>query len=202
MKKVVKLTESDLYRIIKRVIKEQSEMGLISKLREEGFEFDDKSGSKTKLVKKIPGVGEFLFDVKKDGADFMIINPNQRVISNFKLNMSSKKHNLGFKSEPDAERIAHYIMKAYGEPQKQINPTPQPQNPVVDTPFPMDEERFDFEKMSDEELHDLHPRIKKHPKHFKDFTPTSEFLGWRGEVDKRNIYKRHGKFHNAFDDEK
>ena len=66
----------------------------------------------------------------------------------------------------------------------------------------MKEERFDFEKMSDDELHDLHPHIKKHPRHFKNFEPTSEFLGWRGEVNKRNIYKRHGKFHNAFDKEK
>ena len=65
----------------------------------------------------------------------------------------------------------------------------------------MEEERFDFEKMSDDELHDLHPHIKKHPRHFKNFEPTSEFLGWRGEVNKRNIYKRHGKFHNAFDKE-
>ena len=63
----------------------------------------------------------------------------------------------------------------------------------------MEEDRFDFEKMSDDELHDLHPHIKRHPRHFKDFSPTSEYLGWRGEVDKRNIYKRYGKFHNAFD---
>jgi len=66
----------------------------------------------------------------------------------------------------------------------------------------MDEERFDFENMSDEELHSLHPHVKKHPKHFKDFTPTSEFLGWKGEVDKRNLYKRIGKYHNAFDEKK
>lgn len=65
----------------------------------------------------------------------------------------------------------------------------------------MEEDRFDFEKMSDEELHDLHPHIKRHPRHFKDFSPTSEYLGWRGEVDKRNLYKRFGKFHNAFDKE-
>jgi hypothetical protein len=65
----------------------------------------------------------------------------------------------------------------------------------------MEEDRFDFEKMSDDELHDLHPHIKRHPRHFKDFSPTSEYLGWRGEVDKRNIYKRYGKFHNAFDKE-
>jgi len=53
--------------------------------------------------------------------------------------------------------------------------------------------------MSDDELHDLHPEIKRHPRHFKNFTPTSEYLGWRGEVDKRNLYKYRGKFHDAFD---
>jgi hypothetical protein len=37
---------------------------------------------------------------------------------------------------------------------------------------------------------------------FENFSPTSEYLGWRGEVDKRNIYKKYGKFHNAFDNEK
>jgi hypothetical protein len=63
----------------------------------------------------------------------------------------------------------------------------------------VEEDRLDFTSMSDEELHDLHPHIKKHPKHFKDFKPTSEYLGWRGEVDKRNLYKSRGKFHNAFD---
>ena len=66
----------------------------------------------------------------------------------------------------------------------------------------MEEGRLDFENMSDEELHSLHPHVKKHPKHFKDFTPTSEFLGWKGEVDKRNLYKRIGKYHNAFDEKK
>jgi predicted GTPase len=66
----------------------------------------------------------------------------------------------------------------------------------------MDEDRLDFANMSDDELHDLHPEIKRHPKHFKNFTPTSEYLGWRGEVDKRNMYKRNGKYHNAFPDKK
>lgn len=66
----------------------------------------------------------------------------------------------------------------------------------------VEEDRLDFENMSDEELHSLHPHVKKHPKHFKDFSPTGEFLGWKGEVSKRNMYKRYGKFHNAFDKEK
>lgn len=64
------------------------------------------------------------------------------------------------------------------------------------------EGRLNFEKMSDEELHSLHPDVKTHPRHFKNFEPTSEYLGWRGEVDKRNIYKRRGKFHDRFDKEK
>ena len=63
----------------------------------------------------------------------------------------------------------------------------------------VEEERLDFEKMSDDELHDFHPEIKKHPRHFKNFEPKGEFLGWRGEVAKRNIYKRGGKFHDSFD---
>jgi hypothetical protein len=62
------------------------------------------------------------------------------------------------------------------------------------------EQRFDFENMSDEELHNLHPEVKGHPRHFKNHTPTSEYLGWRGEVAKRGIYKRSGKYHNAFTD--
>lgn len=66
----------------------------------------------------------------------------------------------------------------------------------------VEEDRLDFEKMSDEELHSLHPHVKKHERHFKDFTPKSEYLGWRGEVDKRNLYKSSGKFHNAFDKKK
>jgi hypothetical protein len=66
----------------------------------------------------------------------------------------------------------------------------------------MEEERLDFGGMSDDELHDLHPHVKGHPKHFKNFNPTSEYFGWRGEVDKRGIYKRRGKFHDAFTDKK
>ena len=63
----------------------------------------------------------------------------------------------------------------------------------------VEEDRLDFKKMSDEELHSLHPHIKKHPRHFKNFEPTSEYLRWKGEVYKRNIYKQRGKFHDAFD---
>ena len=29
----------------------------------------------------------------------------------------------------------------------------------------MEEDRLDFGSMSDEELHSLHPHVKKHPKH-------------------------------------
>jgi hypothetical protein len=65
----------------------------------------------------------------------------------------------------------------------------------------VEEDRLDFEKMSDDELHDFHPEIKKHPEHFKNFEPKGKFLKWRGEVAKRNIYKRGGKFHDAFDKE-
>jgi hypothetical protein len=178
MKKVIKLTERDLMNIVKRVINEQS-LSLEAKLIEKGFE-----KNKNMLVKKIPGVGDFYFNLKNDGAEITILNPSEKVMSKFK-SRPSNKIKLGFKSGVEVERLTDFIIKSFGT-------TP---------PAPMDEERLDFGGMSDEELHDLHPEIKRHPKYFKDFTPTSEYLGWRGEVDKRNLYKRHGKFHNAFDKE-
>jgi hypothetical protein len=64
------------------------------------------------------------------------------------------------------------------------------------------EVRHRYENMSDDELHGFHPDVATHKDHFKDYKPTSEFLGWKGEVSKRNIYKRFGKFHNAFDKKK
>jgi hypothetical protein len=189
MKKVVKLTESDLYNIVKRVIKEQS-LSFEAKLIEKGFE----KIKNNVLVKKIPGTGDFYFNLKNNGAEITILNPSEKVIVKFKSNVNSSTSNkikLGFKSDIDAERISEFIIKSFGT---------SGQTPI--SPVPMEEERFDFEKMSDDELHDLHPHIKKHPRHFKNFEPRGEFLGWKGEVDKRNIYKRGGKFHNAFDKEK
>ena len=178
MNKVIKLTERDLMNIVKRVINEQS-LSLEAKLIEKGFE-----KNKNLLVKKIDGAGEFQFNLKNDGAEISILNPSEKVIYKFKANPSNKIR-LGFKSDIEAKRILEYIIKLFG----------------TTSPSPMDEERFDFEKMSDDELHDFHPEIKKHPRHFKNFEPRGEFLGWRGEVAKRNIYKRGGKFHNAFDKE-
>lgn len=64
------------------------------------------------------------------------------------------------------------------------------------------EVRHRYEDMSDDELHRFHPDVATHKDHFKDYKPTSEFIGWKGEVAKRNIYKRFGKFHNAFDKKK
>jgi hypothetical protein len=180
MTKVIKLTERDLMNIVKRVINEQS-LSLEAKLLTKGFE----KFKNNILVKKIPGVGDFYFNLKNNGAEITILNPSDKVISKFN-SKSSNKIKLGFKPDVEAERLSDYIIKSFGT-------TPPP-------PLPMDEERFDFEKMSDDELHSLHPQVRKHERHFKDFTPTSEYLGWRGEVDKRNIYKRHGKFHNAFTD--
>ena len=58
MKKVVKLTERDLMNIVKRVIKEQSDSSLVSKLREKGFKDAKNAGGKTVLVKRIPGAGD------------------------------------------------------------------------------------------------------------------------------------------------
>jgi hypothetical protein len=185
MRKIIKLTENDLMRIVKRVINEQS-LSFESKLITKGFE---KVNNNT-FVKKIPEVGDFYFRLKNDGADITILNPNNSVISKFKLNQTNKA-NLGFKSEVEADRISDFIVKSFG-----TNDTTTP------TPTPMNENRFDFENMSDEELHDLHPEVKGHPKHFKNHVPTSEYLGWRGEVNKRGIYKRSGKYHNSFTDKK
>lgn len=178
MKKIIKLTERDLMNIVKRVISEQS-LSLEAKLIEKGFE-----KNKNMLVKKIPGAGDFYFNLKNDGAEITIINPSNKVISKFN-SKSSNKIKLGFKPDIEAERLSDFIIKSFGTP----------------SPSPIEEERLDFGGMSDDELHDLHPQIKRHPKHFKNHTPTSEYLGWRGEVAKRNIYKKGGKFHNAFDKE-
>jgi len=189
MKKVIKLKESDLYNIVKRVIKEQS-LSLEARLIEKGFE----NFKNNVFVKKIPGTGDFYFNVKNNGAEITILNPSEKVILKFNAKFNTNESNkikLGFKSEPDAERLLELIINSFGT---------SGQTPT--SPVPMDEESFDFEKMSDDELHDLHPHIKKHPRHFKNFEPKGKFLGWKGEVDKRNIYKRGGKFHNAFDKEK
>ena len=61
------------------------------------------------------------------------------------------------------------------------------------------EVRHNYEDMSDD---GFHPEVATHKDHFKDYKPTSEYLGWKGEVSKRNMYKRNGKFHNAFDKKK
>ena len=186
MKKVIKLTERDLMNIVKRVINEQS-LSLEAKLIEKGFE-----KNKNMLSKKITGVGDFYFNLKNNGAEITILNPNNRVISKFNSKFNSKSSNtikLGFKPDIEAERLLDYIIKSFGNSGITASSSPSP----------MDEDRLDFGSMSDEELHDLHPHIKKHPRHFEDFIPKSEYLGWRGEVDKRNLYKHRGKFHDAFD---
>lgn len=198
MKKVIKLTESDLMRIVKRVISEQST--LESKLRDKGFIDAQNTGGKKVLVKKTDGLGNFFFEFKNGGCVINVLNPSLDTISTFKLKRKGKNkigewYTKGFQSDIECERLAEFIVKSI-ENKPEVT---KPENRIVTTPFTIDEERLDFGDMSDEELHDLHPDIKKHPRHFKDFTPTSEYLGWRGEVDKRNLYKRHGKFHNAFD---
>jgi hypothetical protein len=190
MKKVIKLTERDLMNIVKRVINEQS-LSLEARLIEKGFE-----KNKNTLVKKTKN-GDFYFKLRNNGADIIILNPSEKVISKFKVRPSNKIK-LGFKSNAEVERLSDYIVKMFGD--SGVTPSPLPPQ-VPSSPFPMDEDRLDYEGMSDDELHDFHPDIKRHPRHFKDFTPTSEYLGWRGEVAKRNIYKRGEKFHNAFDKE-
>ena len=188
MKKVIKLTERDLMNIVKRVINEQS-LSLEAKLIEKGFE-----KNKNMLVKKISNVGDFYFNLKNNGAEITILNPSNRVISKFNSKFNPKSSNtikLGFKPDIEAERLLDYIIKSFGTSGITSSSLP-PQ-------APMDEDRLDFGGMSDDELHDLHPEVKGHKGHFKTFEPTSEYLGWRGEVDKRNLYKYRGKFHNAFD---
>jgi hypothetical protein len=193
MKKIIKLTENDLINIVKRVINEQS-LSLEAKLLSKGFE-----KNKNTLVKKTKN-GDFYFNLKNNGAEITILNPSEKVILKFNAKFNTNESNkikLGFKSEPDAERLIELITNSFGN-----SGTTQPV-PPKSTQFPMEEEkrakRFDFEGMSNDELHDFHPEIKNHPNHFKNFEPRGEFLRWKGEVDKRNIYKRGGKFHDAFD---
>ena len=201
MKKVIKLTETDLYNIVKRVIKEQS-LSFEARLIAKGFE----KIKNNVLVKKIPKTGDFYFNLKNNGAEITILNPSEKVIRKFNAKFNTNESNkikLGFKSEPDAKRLLELIINSFGNSgTTQPVPLKSTQVPTTSSPFPMDEDRLDFEKMSDDELHDFHPEIKKHPRHFKNYEPRGEFLGWKGEVDKRNIYKRGGKFHNAFDKEK
>ena len=195
MKKVIKLTERDLMNIVKRVINEQS-LSLEARLIEKGFE-----KNKNTLVKKTKN-GDFYFNLKNNGADIVILNPSEKVIRKFNLKFNSNTSNkvkLGFKSSVEVERLSDYIVKMFGD--SGVTPSPLPPQAPTSSPSPMDEDRLDYESMSDEELHDFHPEIKRHPRHFKNFTPKGEFLGWRGEVAKRNIYKQGGKFHNAFDKE-
>jgi hypothetical protein len=192
MRKIVKLKESDLMNIVKRVIKEQSLLGLESKLRSGGFKDAKNTGGKIVLVKKIQGSGSFFFEFTKTGVVLNIFKPSKGIIDNpqLKLKQICKKDNCNWYTtyditEVDGEKMMN-VINSLGQTSTQ----------------PMDEERMNFKDMSDEELHSLHPHIKKHPNHFKDFKPTSEYLGWRGEVDKRNIYKRGEKFHDAFDKKK
>jgi hypothetical protein len=198
LKKVIKLKESDLYNIVKRVIKEQS-LSLEARLIEKGFE----NFKNNVFVKKIPQTGDFYFNLKKNGAEITILNPSEKVIVKFNAKFNTNESNkikLGFKSEPDAERLLELIINWFGNSgTTQPVPPKSTQLPTTSSPFPMEEDRLDFKSMSDEELHDLHPHIKKHPRHFKNFEPTGEYLGWKGEVSKRNIYKQRGKFHDAFD---
>jgi len=190
MKKIVKLTEKDLMNIVKRVIKEQSDSGLESKLRGLGYIDAKNTGGKTVLVKKTQGNGNFFFEFKDGGAILNVLKPSNSTIKEFNLKQICKKGNCdwytkGFQNEIECIRLCDIIESLIKPVSSSVN-----------------EDRLDFGNMSDDELHDLHPHVKGHPKHFKDFKPTSEYLGWRGEVDKRNLYKRHGKFHNAFDKKK
>lgn len=190
MKKIVKLTEKDLMNIVKRVIKEQSESGLESKLRGLGYIDAKNTGGKTVLVKKTQGSGSFFFEFTKNGVILNIFKPSKDIINNpqLKLKQICKQKNCDWYttyeiSEVDGEKMMGVISNLG------INPT-------------MNESRDSFKDMSDDELHSFHPDVATHKNHFKNFKPTSEYLGWRGEVDKRNLYKRHGKFHNAFDKKK
>jgi len=199
MKKVIKLTENDIYRIVKRIISEQSST-LESKLIDNGFNQLKKTRGKKVLAKRIESKGDFFFEYIGSDVKINVLNPVDSVISQLNLekigrNKRGNWYTKGEKSEIEAERILDFIIKTIDKKQ----PSTDNVSNKVET---IDEDRFDFENMSDEELHDLHPHVKGHPRHFKDFSPTSEYLGWRGEVDKRNIYKKYGKFHNAFDNEK
>jgi hypothetical protein len=201
MRKVIKLKESDLMNIVKRVIKEQSS-NLESKLRTNGYTDAKNRNGKTVLSKKIEGYGNFFFELNGGSCILNVLNPTSKVISNFNLKRIGKNkigewYTVGSKPDVECERLMDTI--------NSMSTNVRANKPITfnkdASPFPMDEQRMNFDDMSDEELHSLHPEIKKHPRHFKDFKPTSEYLGWRGEVSNRNMYKHGGKFHNAFDKE-
>lgn len=188
MKKIVKLTEKDLMSIVKRVIKEQSESGLESKLRGLGYIDAKNTGGKTVLVKKTQGSGSFFFEFKDGGAILNVLKPSNTTIKQFNLKQICKKGNCdwytkGLQNEIECERLSDVIESFVSS-------------------STVNESRDSFKDMSDDELHSFHPDVATHKNHFKNYKPTSEYLGWRGEVDKRNLYKRHGKFHNAFDKKK
>jgi len=191
MKKVIKLTENDLHRIVKRVILEQ-EKTFEEKLIQNDFQNAKNTKGKKVLAKEIPGYGDLFVEFLNGKIKIFLKTTNKNKgleLGLNKLGSSSKGTVYGsqfwFGSDEITEQDAENMISDF-----------------ISSSSEMKEDRFDFENMSDEELHDLHPHVKRHPRHFKDFSPTSEYLGWRGEVDKRNIYKRYGKFHDAFDKKK
>ena len=114
MKKTVRLTESDLISIIKRLINEQPNSNLETKLRSRGYTDANNTGGRKVLVKKIQGAGNFFFEFKKDGAVLKVLKPSNKIIVQFKLKQSCIKgdcnwYTKGFQNEIESERLSEMI---------------------------------------------------------------------------------------------
>jgi hypothetical protein len=114
MTKIIRLKESDLMSIIKRLINEQSNSNLETKLRSRGYTDANNTGGRKVLVKKIQGAGNFFFEFKKDGAVLKVLKPSNKIIVQFKLKQSCIKgdcnwYTKGFQSEIESERLSEMI---------------------------------------------------------------------------------------------
>jgi hypothetical protein len=93
MRKIVRLTESDLTRLVRRVIKEQNEpssevnkKGIIDLLVKNGFEFQSQFSTPT-YTKVIPNKGEFAVVVMSSDpiVNFYVKNPSADIVKSLFL---------------------------------------------------------------------------------------------------------------------
>jgi hypothetical protein len=124
MKKIIRLTENDLYRIVKKVIFEQSST-LESKLIDNGFNQLKKTRGKKVLAKRIESKGDFFFEYIGSDVKINVLNPVDSVISQLNLekigrNKRGNWYTKGEKSEIEAERILDFIIKTIDKKQTSI----------------------------------------------------------------------------------